>query len=222
MLYILFFSFHCFLSLSILKYSESSQKEILRLLKGRFSNLKQANAAAAVGKDTAAKGGHEHITVYIDSITDRANVLCAQYFYGTDVSQTFRFRIYEFPRVENFGTVCMRIHRLYPEAEARLASLGYNTEKFLPVHSDDLEYLPNCDIKWTPCVDSMIKNGLGSGIGYHGRLQSENAIFPSQRDPNRLLVVYDDLIITDSKLFINDRIFDQASGKQIIGNTEGI
>jgi hypothetical protein len=195
-----------------------SRRRVMDLLTGNFDNKMQAEASFAAGKDSASKGGHEYISVQIGRLAGREkDALVARYFYGTDPSQTFRFRIYEFPEDDSKEqSVRMKIYRPHKSTEIKLAKANFSfSECQHSILSDEeSEYLPTCDLYWHPeKTDS----------GFRGKLANEGGvIIPSHRDPNRLLIIYDDLLVTECRLEINDRVFDKCSGALLIGNTEGI
>jgi hypothetical protein len=80
---------------------------------------------------------------------------------------------------------------------------------------DELEYLENCDIKWVDVID-------GDSVGFRGTLISESCEVPSQKDSNVILIVYDDLRLWENELWINDKVYVKSTGKQVIGNKDGI
>lgn len=191
---------------------------LVELLTGKFSNWKQARVDSFKGKDTAQKGGHEFITVNINHhpLYD-GNVLIAQYCYGNEFSRTFRFRLYEF-NLPNTSESCliktekMKIYRPNENCEKRLKCCEYDLKHFTP-NLFDCNYLPECDINWVPVFAG------GEFLNqYKGELVQKCCEIPSQFDPGTILIVHDELIITNNRLFINDRIYTKETGKLIIGN----
>ena len=194
---------------------------LIDLLVGEFNNRRQADADAFRGRSTAKKGGHEFVSVIIErsKANQSKNQLIARYFYGTDIANTFRCRIYEFPGLENDsvesdGSVLMKIYRPSASTETILKENAYDLTRFSPSKDSDCEYLENCDLLWT--------FGWRGGGSYSGRLINCGVEVPSQRDPNCILVVYDDLRISQKKLSINDRIYVKDTGELIYGNTMNV
>ena len=122
---LLFVYFYLFMSSSSLVMFDGSSRsctrnryrnEVFELLQGHYNNRAQAEMDAYKGQETARKGGHEFVSVLIDPYTNTKTengsqlhesdsyssdrlILIARYFYGTDTSNTFRCRLYEFPEV---------------------------------------------------------------------------------------------------------------------------
>lgn len=220
------------------------RKEVFELLQGHFNNRAQAEMDAYMGQETAKKGGHEFISVLIDPYIIRASssyvdaskgdcsdrlVLIARYFYGTDISNTFRCRLYEFPEdidemidadLSQNDVVYMKIYKPNEIADEMLKANGYDLKRYLPSMDNDCVYLSECNLYWEPA--SGLQRIIG-GTRFRGKLVNDKGIeIPSQRDSTLTLVVYDDLQVTRKNLLINDRIYNKKTGELIIGNTENI
>jgi hypothetical protein len=184
-----------------------------RLFVGTFDNREQATEAAANGTPTAREGGHEFITVRVDAYGPASPVLVATYFLDGDPKKTFRYRFYEFREPcdteQDFGTV-MSISRPMKPAMDRLRACEFDRGIYLPLPTE-MEYLPACDIGW--CQDPSGEYFTGELVG-DGNLASE-------ADPTRRIQVYDSLQLGQTSLLINDRVYDQAAGEQLIGNIHG-
>ena len=192
---------------------------------GRFSNDDQAAQARLAGKPTAAEGGHELVSVSIERHPSLSNVLVATYCLGAlgDKGQLpFRFRFYEFvpppPISEEGGVVAtMRLHRPLPQTDRELRENSYDVRRYLPDLMTAFEYLEHCDIQW-----SHVSPGPGAAEGYyHGTLVEGQCMVCSQADASVRLLIKDDLRVYRSALWICDRAYT-ASGKQVIGNTDGV
>ena len=219
---------------------EGCRREVFELMQGHFNNRVQAEIDAHKGMETARKGGHEFISVLIEPYfcpNDLINgydserlILIARYFFGTDTSNTFRCRLYEFPEdirkdvdlelPEKNDIVYMKIHKPNDEAEEKLKANAYDLKRYSPSVDYDCKHLPECNLCWEPRnrLERIIR-----GKGFRGKLVNGQGVeISSQRDPNVTLVVYDDLQITKKNLFINDRIYSKKTGELIIGNTKNI
>lgn len=182
---------------------------------GMFSNEEQATEALLLGKPTAAMGGHEFITVSINSHPYINNVRVAAYRIGNNLRiPPFRFRFYElfYPSI-NDRTVIMKIYRPTRQIEEKLLSYEYNIEEYLPsnLDSDTFEYLDGCDVVWNWHNQSH----------YKGELVNKSCIVCSQHDPSIKLLIKDDLHLWKDELWICDKAYT-TSGQQIIGNKDGI
>ncbi len=223
-LYILLFYFYLHIAFGFYRHeSKINRFNILKNTKihfesyfeGKFSNEDQANEALSLGKPTAALGGHEFITVTINSHPYINNVRIAAYRIGNNISiPPFRFRFYElsYPSIDD-RTVKMKIYRPTKHTEERLLSHKYNIEEYLPSNLDasTFEYLDGCDVLWKWHNQSH----------YRGELINKSCIVCSQNDPNIKLLIKDDLHLWKDELWICDKAYT-TSGQQIIGNKDGI
>ena len=163
-----------------------------------------------MGKLTAADGGHEFVSAKILSHPFLDNVVIASYFFEEDVSKTFRYRFYEFVK-DDSKEIIMKLYRPTLSTEAKLSKLGYVVpDASLPDIIKDFEYLDGCDVVW--------KKQLSS---YQGLLVNGECKVCSIQNPEMEFVIKDELILRKNELSINDRVFT-SSGKQIIGNKDGI
>jgi hypothetical protein len=180
---------------------------------GEFSNEVQANEALLLGKPTAALGGHEFITVSINSHPSLHNIKVAIYRIGNNVAiPPFRFRFYEL--FYSFDErIIMKIYRPTKFTEAKLLCNQYNIKEYLPdtLDSTTFEYLNGCDVEWT----------CNNQSHYKGELINKSCIICSQNDPNMKLLIKDDLNLWENELWICDKAYT-TSGQQIIGNKDGI
>lgn len=217
--------------------------EVYGLLQGYYNNRAQAEVDALRGQETASKGGHEFVSVLIEPYMNGREIhfdgtsqdsserlmLIARYFYGTDIANTFRCRLYEFSnemekavamKVPQKDVVHMKIYRPNDGAEKMLKANAYDLKRYLPSIENDCIHLSECNLYWEP---SKRLQRIFRGRSYRGQLLNDKGVeIPSQRDPNLTLVVYDDLQITKKNLFINDRIYNKETGELVIGNTKNI
>ena len=249
LLFVYFYLFTFSSSLVMFRGSSKSctrnryRNEVFELLQGHYNNRAQAEMDAHKGQDTARKGGHEFVSVLIDPYSNNTNtendsqldesngyssnrlILIARYFYGTDTSNTFRCRLYEFPEVMDVtlpikDVVYMKIYKPNYEAEEMLKANAYDLKRYLPSMDNDFEYLSECNLYWKPT--NRLRR-IAEGKSFRGKLVNDKGVeIPSQKDPTLTLVVYDDLRITKENLFINDRIYNKETGELIIGNTKNV
>ena len=227
LLYVYFLSSsHINLSLSSkLSSSLYHHNNLTKMISGKFNNLLQSRMDSYLGRETARKGGHEFITVNIQKFKSVSceNVFLAHYHYGIDPLDTFRLRCYEFPLprlgadTEKKTELLMKIYKLNPLIESKFKDNFYDLSKYSINFITDCEYMENCDVNWTPIfIQGEFSNQ------YKGELVLNGCEIKSQNDPNKILIVYDELKLNRNNLYINDRIYLKNSGEQIIGNSKGI
>jgi hypothetical protein len=205
---------------------------IKKLLTGTFDNEAQAMEAQLAGRPTAAEGGHERVSCRIHSHPQYPQLLVATYFIDQRLKQTFRYRYYEVvPPGKSDGEdgkFCAKMNIFRPTATAsrRLIDSNYDPNIYLPT-VEEMEYLPACDIGWrtfiatgpefenSPQAKGNLKFEFEGVLLGSGELRSE-------RNRSVELLVKDQLLLSIDGLSINDRVYEKASGVQLIGNTLGI
>jgi hypothetical protein len=181
---------------------------IINEMVGQFNNFEQAMKASLEGRPTAALGGHEFISLNTARHPFVENIVIANYFYERNISNSFRFRYYEFVKDGS-----MKIYRPTEGCLENLKKHDYDIRAFLPEIRGALVYMENCDIIW--------KRILFPRRGFSGELQSKEAIITSATNPSMKLRVSDNLKVYKDEISINDRVYT-LDGKLIIGNTFGI
>lgn len=207
----------------ISKFSSISQWEIKDRMIGEYNNYEQFSSDCTDGRENNCGDGHEFVSATFMQLPGSPNILVAKYYYGTNKSDVFRFRYYEFyehesnhawMRILPFScfipqSIFMRIYRPSRLCEARLKANCYN-EKVLPTISD-FELLKGCVIAWKKTSRGFWKGKLVGGL----------CEVASQQNPGVILLVNDELKLWKDELWINDRVFTQ-SGELLIGNKDGI
>ena len=199
------------------------------LFQGTFDNKEQAIEALHKGCPRADLGGHERVTCLIEPHPHlKPYWLIAIYYLDEDVSKTFRFRYYEIihsdDENENYCAK-MRIYRCLPNTNQILKDSNYNINKFLPNLDNEMQYVKECDIGWKQLNENKNKDNNVDGYASSNSFQGEligSGILQSERDPTKQIIVKDELILKKDVLSINDRVYDGESGKQLIGNINGI
>ena len=183
---------------------------IIESLTGVFSNEEQAAKDASLGKLTGLEGGHEFVTACIKRHPTIEEMLVATYFYGNDKSSVFRYRLYE---ICGDDWLEMKLYRPTLEHDEALKMVNY-----APIEAprlEDFEYLAGCDVVWE-------QTGKENGQPvYEGSLGQGECTICSQVDPTRMVTVKDNLRVSATELWINDRVYTTA-GAMIIGNSEGV
>lgn len=199
--------------LAMLTPLSSSSMGVRSRLMGVFDNKAQAEYSLSIGKPTAQQGGHEYVTATIREYSnEESSLLVAMYFLDGDVTKTFRYRHYGFQEAEEGSELCciMTIARPRKDTLARLHQANFDQNLYLPDATQDMEYIQECDIGWRVDGDVYVGELIGNG----------NLV--SEADPTRRIRVQDELRLGDDFLSINDRVYDEATGAQLIGNSDGI
>jgi hypothetical protein len=110
----------------------------------------------------------------------------------------------------------MRLYRFTPQFEAQLRAQRYDL-KTLPEAAEGLwavvEHLDGCSILW----------GWDGGKGvFRGVMRHGSCVVSSQRDTGVSLRIEDELRLGSSRLSVNDRGFDCATGRLVYGNYRGL
>lgn len=189
--------------------------EIQSWFRGKYDNLKQAEADK-LGKPDIKGYRHEYVTAeFYDHplyTSSEQAIMTVKYYYGTNTSDVFRFRYYQFLEDSNGQGTIMKIFR--PPKEWTFIPRVYDDSRtFPPV--EFFEYLQGCDVRWMSSVDKI------SNKFYDGELVEGKCEVCSQFNASISLVIKDELKLWNNELWINDRVFTK-DGKMIIGNIENI
>jgi hypothetical protein len=106
----------------------------------------------------------------------------------------------------------MKLYRPLLPVEQKLKEVNYDIGIYLPDVETEFEYLTGCDIVWKKRLLST---------HYLGTLINGSCELCSLATPGLKLTVKDELRLWPDSLWIRDRVYT-ASGKQIIGNVDGV
>jgi hypothetical protein len=179
---------------------------------GEYDNSGQASKALKKGRPTAKDGGHELVAARVLQHPSE-DVLIASYHFNNLKETPFRLRYYQIlPDDSGRFAAIMKLYKPSKEADLELQAADYSPQ-CAPALSD-FEYLVGCDVgwrwaSWGACV--------WRGVHMRGKLVGGTVQLPSQRDPNLLITVKDDLHLFRSGLWVNDRVY-LPNGTLIIGN----
>ena len=188
-------------------------------LVGRYSNKLQADEDHAKGKLTGAQGGHEFVTASIAEHSLLEDVVIATYCYGDDLSSVFRYRLYKLCDIADpaAGSCRMKLYRPTVGYDEELKRTQYSTTMTTTAPDiEDFEYLRGCDVIW-----KKTREEKGGAHVFEGTLEAGECVICSQQDPTRIVKVRDDLRLSETELWINDRVYT-TDGIMIIGNVEGV
>jgi hypothetical protein len=196
----------------------STPHTLLHWFQGEFDNSNQVKDE--LSKNT--KNKHEFITAKFSKFPLKKDLIffTSAYYFGKNLSDVFRFRLYEFENVTNSWIkplnfskkpLRMKIYRPKLQTSMKLKCCEYNLSKFNP-SLDDFEYLNGCDVIWkfNPFLNR-----------FRGKLENGRCEICSQSNPNVKLVATDNIVMYRNELFILDRVTD-LNGRLIVGHVDGI
>ena len=193
--------------------SNYSSEKIFKWLHGVFDNFDQIKHEEKYLKDLSCK--HDYVSANFSYHPYYVNTMIVSYYYEKNTSNVFRFRYYEFHKMNktsfwgNRNNYIMKVYRPKIETIQKLKLYNYDLDKYLP-SLDEFDYLDTCDLIWASRIFS-----------YRGILKNGKAEITSQYNPNTKLYVQDDLTLWENNLFVNDKVFDK-NGLLIIGTKNGV
>mmetsp|Transcript_7115 Transcript_7115/g.10611 ORF Transcript_7115/g.10611 Transcript_7115/m.10611 type:complete len:263 (+) Transcript_7115:151-939(+) len=191
------------------------------MFSGDFDNYEQVLIERRRGQSSKDTDGHEHVhcslrwldTQVAKEISGYERCVVACYYLDADPQNIFRLRLYA------FDDSIMRLYRPQDIKKAHSLCTNFPCKKL-----DELahvcrciswQYLEYCDIHWQ-------ESAKDEEISFRGSMPNGGCTLPSQYNPNRFVVIKDDLMISFSGLRVNDRGYDKESGKLIYGSENGI
>jgi hypothetical protein len=186
---------------------------------GTFANDQQAQSDTAQGFDPR----HLNVQSTFYQHPNCEDAIIAKYTLKEAPFAVVRYRMYRFYTLKGpMGKIrnglrrlrgkapynsIMKLHRPSKTAEAKLRESNYS-DSWTP-SMDDFVYLKGCDVGWSVGKE---------GDCFDGVLVKGECKVPSQSDPNKILIAKDNLTLWKDALWVNDRVYDSVSGKQLYGN----
>ncbi|KAJ1435644.1 hypothetical protein B484DRAFT_445959 [Ochromonadaceae sp. CCMP2298] len=198
---------------SAARRGELARQQLNDWFLGEYDNSDQASRDLSKGRPTAKDGGHELVAARIVQHPLEENVLIASYHFSNLTQTPFRFRYYQIlPDDSGRFAALMKLYKPSTQAEQALLAAGHN-----PPHAplSEFEYIKGCDVGWSRA--NWAQAALRRGGHLRGVLVQGSAQLPSQRDPNLLITVKDDLHLFKRRLWVNDRVY-LPDGSLLIGN----
>jgi len=199
--------------------AKRSLDRFMKLFEGEFDNYEQVMEERQKGIEPREGGGHEHIHCQLKLVSDpdlNDHIIFAKYYFDGNPRAIFRSRIYKVWPVlnEESRELNMRIFRLYEELEQELRSKNYDPTQFEWGDETELVELHDCNVYWAEDEEE------GSDSVFTGYMKGEccQVFSPVIGD---LLHIYDDLLLTDTHLSVNDRGFN-SEGDFVYGNRLGL
>ncbi len=135
------------------------------------------------------------------------NVLYVQQHLNDDPEQIYRQRLYVFTPDYDENAVRLTIHA--PKNTEALVDAHLDPGKLSGLTLDDTVIRPGCEVYW--------KRQANQFVGY---MHDGACSFHSQRSGKRI-VIDDDLVLTESELWISDRAEDE-DGNYVFGHKAGV
>lgn len=148
-----------------------------------------------------------HTFAKVDLPAFGENVFYVQQYLDDDPAKIYRQRIYVFTTdyVEN----AIRLAIYTPNDVASLVDAHLDPSKLESLTPADAVNRPGCDVFWKK-----------RAAEFDGQMKPGACSFVSKRSGKRI-IIDDDLILTDSEIWISDRAEDE-DGNYVFGNKEGI
>mmetsp|Transcript_18337 Transcript_18337/g.73495 ORF Transcript_18337/g.73495 Transcript_18337/m.73495 type:complete len:347 (-) Transcript_18337:2605-3645(-) len=199
--------------------AKESMNTFVNLFEGEFDNYEQVVEERQKGIKPREGGGHEHIHCQLKLISDPTlndNIIFAKYYFDGNPRAVFRSRIYKVWPVlnEESRELNMRIFRLYEELEQELRSKNYDPTQVEWGDESELVELYGCNVYWNDEGED------GNSSVFTGYMKEEccQVFSPVVGD---FLHIYDDLLLNDTHLSVNDRGFN-SEGDFVYGNRIGL
>ena len=135
------------------------------------------------------------------------HVFYVQQYLDDDPAQIYRQRIYSFSVDYDESAIRLAIHT--PNDVAALVDAHLDNSKLAGLTPAEATNRPGCDVYW--------KKQANQFVGY---MKEKACTFVSQRS-GKTIVIDDDLVLTDSEIWISDRAEDE-DGNYVFGNKAGI
>jgi len=135
------------------------------------------------------------------------HVFYVQQYLDDDPTKIYRQRIYVFTADYDENAIRLAIHS--PKDVASLVDAHLDPTKLEGLTPEDTVQMPGCDVYWRK-----------RAAEFDGQMKPDACSFVSNRSGKRI-IIDDDLILTDSEIWISDRAVDE-DGNYVFGNKEGI
>ena len=131
------------------------------------------------------------------------NVFYVQQYLDDDPEKIYRQRIYVFTADYEENAIRLSIHT--PNDVASLVDAHLDPSKLEGLTPEDTRHMPGCDVFWRK-----------RAAEFDGQMKPGACSFVSQRSGKRI-VIDDDLILTDSEIWISDRAEDEDGNYGVMG-----
>lgn len=196
---------------------------------GDFDNYDQVVTDRLAGSFPREGGGHEHIHCTLVPISPHER-LAAFYFDGNP-NNIFRFRYYHYQLVvddyQQPKQIDMMLYTIHPDLELEFRQES-DPMKWIDLWTaacrtttvaNLVTLLPNCDVQWSTTPDPIQHwYHISDQSGFHAIMTYGEALVKSQRDPNVLILVRDQLSLLDNEFWIHDRGYNPDTMEFIYGN----
>lgn len=221
--------------------SHELMNKLMNWFQGELDNHLQVKQERMDDKEPPI--GHEHIHCTLVPIPipshlhdyllsdvafeEHSRFLLAVYYLNGNPSTIFRSRLYHaFPEMD---LVRCRIYDLHPDIKDLLKEKALDapwtwhqniSEIIQSSQKDYFTELKKCDVLWShdihPTRHAYLPSSTTNAI--HAIMEEEEVLKPSVYDPNKMLLIRDELSLWEDALWINDRGYDASTGELAYGN----
>lgn len=148
-----------------------------------------------------------HVFAPVDLPAFGEHVFYVQQYLDDDPSKIYRQRIYVFTADYDENAIRLSIHT--PKDVDSLVDAHLDNSKLDGLTPEAAVHTPGCDVYWKK-----------RAAEFDGQMKPGACSFVSKRSGKRI-IIDDDLILTDSEIWISDRAEDE-DGNYVFGNKEGV
>ena len=197
---------------------------------GDFDNYDQVVTDRLAGLFPREGGGHEHIHCTLIPISH--NERLAAFYFDGNPNNIFRFRYYNYQFIvdehQQPKQINMKLYTIHPDLEFILRQES-DPIKWITLWTaaycstttiaNLVTLLPNCDVQWSTTPDPIQHwYHTSDQSGFHAVMTYGEALVQSQRDPDVLILVRDQLTLLDNEFWIHDRGYNPNTMEFIYGN----
>lgn len=187
---------------------DRDMRTLLDWFPGVYDNVEQVYFEGELGVPEDERHERIHHTFApVDLPAFGENVFYVQQYLDDDPSKIYRQRIYVFTADYDEDAIRLQIHTP-PDVES-LVDAHLDPTKLDGLTPEQTRHMEGCDVFWRRQANQFI-----------GYMKPEACSFVSQRSGKRI-IIDDDLILTNSELWISDRAQDE-DGNLVFGNKAGI
>ena len=187
---------------------DRDMRTLLEWFPGVYDNQEQVyfEEQQGVAEDLRHERIH-HTFARVDLPAFGDNVFYIQQYIDDNPGNIYRQRIYVFTADYEENAIRLAIHT--PKDVAALVDAHLDPSKLEGLTPADTTNMPGCDVFWRK-----------RAAEFDGQMKAGACSFISKRSGKRI-IIDDDLILTDSEIWISDRAEDE-DGNYVFGHKEGI
>jgi hypothetical protein len=178
---------------------------------GRFDNDLQVFFERDLGvrEDVRHERIHSIFFPVIGNTTLGPDTFYVEQYSDNDPAKIYRQRVYRFVRDDAAVAIRLEIYTPTQERAAALVGAWRDPSKLSGLTLAEMTRTPGCDVFWKRQENQFV-----------GHVREGACRIPSRRD-GRMLVISDDLVLTENSIWISDRAVDER-GEYVFGNRAGV